>query len=71
MDDRLIAKIGSSHKNRYSAEDEANARLIAAAPDMIDALMQWKRAEQNNDPVELQNARVSRDIAIAKAKEEE
>lgn len=46
---------------------EANARLIAAAPDMIDALRQWANAEATADEIELQNARASRDEAIAKA----
>lgn len=48
-------------------EQKANARLIAAAPDMIDALRQWANAEATADEVELQNARASRDEAIAKA----
>ena len=45
----------------------ANARLIAAAPDQHDALMQWKRAEETGDETELANARIARDAAIAKA----
>ena len=49
------------------AEAEANARLIAAAPDMLDALHQWAAAERMEDAEELENARKSRDAAIAKA----
>jgi hypothetical protein len=48
-------------------EDAANARLIAAAPEMLDALRQWKWAEANADESELQNARESRDQAIISA----
>lgn len=49
------------------AAGEANARLIAAAPDLLDALVQWAWAEANGDEAELANARRSRDAAIAKA----
>lgn len=49
------------------SEVEANANLIAAAPDQHDALMQWKRAEETGDETELANARIARDVAIAKA----
>lgn len=45
----------------------ANARLIAAAPEMIDALRQWAVAEKLGDEQELANARHSRDAAIANA----
>jgi hypothetical protein len=53
----------------YELNDEAmaNAQLISAAPDMIDALRQWAAAEKMADEQELQNARQSRDLAIAKA----
>jgi hypothetical protein len=45
----------------------ADAHLIAAAPDMLDALRQWKLAQENKDAVEIVNAQFSRDAAIAKA----
>lgn len=44
-----------------------NAHLIAAAPDMLDALRQWKYAQDNKDAVEMVNAQISRDLAVAKA----
>ena len=44
------------------------AHLIAAAPDMADALRQWQHAEETGDETELANARVSRDKALAKAR---
>lgn len=46
---------------------EANARLIAAAPELLDALRQWAAAEDYGDAEELANARRSRDRAIAAA----
>lgn len=52
------------------ATDEANAHLISAAPELLDALRQWKFAEETGDDAELENARHSRDAAIAKAKGE-
>jgi hypothetical protein len=48
------------------AFEAADARLIAAAPAMIDALRQWAHAEAIGDAEELANARQSRDAAIAK-----
>ena len=45
----------------------ADARLIAAAPELLDALRQWANAEATNDAEELQNARSSRDAANTKA----
>lgn len=49
------------------AEEVANARLMAAAPLMLDALMQWAHAEADGDDEELHNARLSRLQAIAVA----
>ena len=46
---------------------EADAHLIAAAPELLDALRQWAWAEANGDEAEIANARLSRDAAIAKA----
>jgi hypothetical protein len=45
----------------------ANARLIAAAPDMLDALVQWRNAERDGSDNELRNARISRDLVIDQA----
>jgi hypothetical protein len=55
------------HLNERSPEAFANARLIAAAPDMIDAIRQWQSAERDGDEREMANARSSRDAAIARA----
>jgi hypothetical protein len=49
-----------------SATGLANLRLMAASPEMIDALMQWKNAEAIGSDDELRNARISRELAIAK-----
>lgn len=60
----------SSHCGHYRIDHDearANALLIAAAPDLLDALMQWQAADRDNDPRERMNARRSRDAAIAKA----
>ena len=51
-------------------EKQANAILIAAAPEMLDALRQWAVAEAQNDHQELANARQSRDDAIRIATQE-
>jgi len=48
-------------------QDEANARLIAAAPAMLDALMQWQNAERDYDRFEMANACISRDLTIEQA----
>jgi len=49
------------------AEQNANARLIAAAPDMYEALKIWQAANALGDNQLLVDARIKRDIAIAKA----
>ena len=51
-------------------DQKANAHLIAASPDMADALRQWQHAEETGDDAELANARKSRDMALAKARGE-
>ena len=55
----------------YAEMFEANARLIAAAPDLLDALRQWAHAVAIGDEVELINASAARDAAIVKATGEE
>ena len=54
---------------RYPSQEfgQANARLIAAAPDLLGALQQWAHAVAIGDEVELINASAARDAAIAKA----
>ena len=49
---------------RDEANQEANARLIAAAPDLLDALRQWAWAEAHGDSAEIENARKARDAAL-------
>lgn len=51
-------------------EQTANASIIAVTPEFFDALKQWAWAEKNEDPMELDNARRSRDVAIAKVERE-
>lgn len=48
-----------------------DARLIAAAPDLLEALKQWAHAVAIGDEVELINASAARDAAIVKATGEE
>lgn len=51
----------------FLVNDEGTRRLFTASPDMLDALRQWAAAERDGDAEELQNARTSRDLAIARA----
>lgn len=62
---RIIVE-GVLWPDKYGAPQD-DARLIAAAPEQHDALVQWANAERTGDPVELANARIARDRAIAKA----
>ena len=55
---------------RVGIRSAADACLIAASPDMADALRQWQHAEETGDDAELANARKSRDMALAKARGE-
>lgn len=48
-------------------EMEANAKLIAAAPLMLQALLEWKEANALGNAEMLSQARITRDIAIKKA----
>lgn len=48
-------------------KDAADAQIRRTAPQMLDALMQWRCAEQTKDKVELENARKARDAAIEAA----
>lgn len=56
-----------ARRAELAAKSAAEAKVREAAPQMLDALMQWQRADESGDKVELANARVSRDIAIAAA----
>lgn len=49
---------------RRAAEDAADKKIRDAAYQMLDALRQWRYAEQTGDSEELANARKSRDEAI-------
>ena len=62
---RDICRMDSSTMSAF--HQEGNARLIAAAPDLLDALQQWAHAVEIGDEVELINASAARDAAIAKA----
>jgi hypothetical protein len=71
---RLVAEVwsGAGAKVKIAnmaAMASANARVIAAAPDMIDALRQWRNAEREGDEAEMANARISRDLIIAKVED--
>lgn len=50
-----------------SEESLANAQLIAAAPELLRALLEWKEANVMGDAEMLSQARITRDIAIKKA----
>ena len=58
-----VAYIGATETNE---QHEANARLIAAAPDMYDALRQWLYAEKYEDQEEMENAISLRDKIITR-----
>lgn len=71
--DFKIAEVHACHSGvagtkKGRAEDEANARLIAAAPDLLDALKNVKRAL--GMPVSLEAIRLLVDEAIHKAEVE-
>lgn len=54
-------------EEQQAAEAAAAARVRDAADLMLDALRQWKRAEETGDADELENARAARDQAITAA----
>ena len=47
-DDYAICDTKTFHGRRSSGESEANARLIAAAPDMLKALLAFREWHANN-----------------------
>jgi hypothetical protein len=51
----------------YSAQDQANARLIAAAPDLLDALQNMLSCADAGDMDSLANASADARAAIQKA----
>lgn len=53
------------------AENEANARLIAAAPDLLEALELWRDRISGPTEISMQTLLHMTDAAIAKAKGEE
>ena len=50
-----------------SEESLANAQLIAAAPELLKALLEWEEANVMGDAEMLSQARITRHIAINKA----
>lgn len=60
----VIAVAKREEEERRAAE----IQMRDASRQMLDALLQWRTAEETKDDEELQNARVSRDIAIAAAR---
>jgi hypothetical protein len=63
--DRILQRIYGATKS----EAEANAKLMAAAPIMLKALLEWQAANALGDAEMLSQARITRDIAIRKATE--
>lgn len=61
------ANFGQSQLTRSDEEQCANARLIAAAPDMLEALRQLYEATPDNEGGALGKACVAARAAIAKA----
>jgi len=51
----------------HEAEAFANAHLIAAAPELLEACKKWQAANVLGDAQLLADARIARDLAIAKA----
>jgi hypothetical protein len=60
------AKRGMRANYTEHPDDEANARLIAAAPELLEALKKWQSANALGDAQILSEARIARDLAIAK-----
>jgi hypothetical protein len=54
-------------KEREAHAAAADKQVRDAAPLMLDALRQWKHAEETGDADELENARAARDQAITAA----
>lgn len=65
-----LDKIWAVKCNVPVASGKDDAHLIAAAPEMADALRQWQHAEETGDDAEVANARVARDAALSKARGE-
>jgi hypothetical protein len=69
IDDKHYCRTVATATNAYGHGD-ANARLIAAAPDLLDACLQLVHSTDTKDWRELQNAIASARAAIAKARGE-